>query len=641
MGSFAIPSLPSLPNLKDLFNTSPPVVYPSARERRPRSRSNSIQNTPTKASRPVPSGSAQRNAGGQTKVFPASPADGRIGEQTPVQRRRSHSVITGGEYGFSMAHDPFGDRGRYPNNGRQPQLAHRRTQSVARLHTMGSPAPTNRLIEISKNASSSSSLSLPTLCEDGDQEFGDRLGGGLTISPIVRPLDRRPSRASTIALSPPSSPSPAVNVRQLVSDPASLPTGEPTGTDSSRHLRTFSSVPPPMAVPTHRSGLRRPPSCMSISEGLQPRHRGMLERKNSDLAPADLSDVSVMATWSYPSAPDPEARPLFPHPDTRSRSVDQPSEHLRERLRLLSSLDTTVQPAPSSTSASKADTPTPTMSPDPFNFTPRPLIRAKTTPVHNSHRHTLSSPQIALPLAPITLSGPYDTRPLTSTQPLKPLTRPLKRPTTSRLRQPNLLSMTSASSNGGSQQSSHSSAAPSIANTPELASSPGSMISDHLSTEGESAGIPSPSASFISLPALQHTRHVRGPPRSSSLHPNVKADVSTPLQGLGIGFNFGTESSTSRPNSRMTQSKRQEEVEVRSAGSYCSWRRYSVSSSVDDNLVESLAARLSRACFGSSDNGHGDDNDSMHGDDLSMADHGHGDDEDDELNERYLSLDDI
>ena len=117
----------------------------------------------------------------------------------------------------------------------------------------------------------------------------------------------------------------------------------------------------------------------------------------------------------------------------------------------------------------------------------RSVLSANRTPTQSKHRHTHSSPN-ALALFPVSLSGPISTG---RAHPLLPPPRPQRRPTTSRLRQPNPLCMpldeglsTDRANGAGS-----------------YGSSPGSLFSDSRSTSGSDGEIvASPSGSNISLP---------------------------------------------------------------------------------------------------------------------------------------------
>ncbi|RSH90759.1 hypothetical protein EHS25_009934 [Saitozyma podzolica] len=257
-------------------------------------------------------------------------------------------------------------------------------------------APFGRLREFSRNPlASTSAVSLPTLVElDGPNH--DVSSSNDTIetmsergSPLVRPRNRRLSKASAIspasplipARSPPMSPLsvsdfalPSIDSSDSDESEESRPLSGPSSSSSSE-TRTgtgtgtseawqASSVPPPQAVgrmrprPPARSWSQdivdlRPNNTDPLSlfaSSMTPGH-GHGRRHSVTAASSSVSNVAVLANWSFPSPPD---RQPVPTSDTanplsepvRGRSPDHASRRLRERLRTLSQLDTTVLPGP-------------------------------------------------------------------------------------------------------------------------------------------------------------------------------------------------------------------------------------------------------------------------------------------------------
>ena len=538
MGGFTLPSLPSV---RSLLNTSPPLVYPSpssTKHQRSRSGSTSDIDTPTRDRR------ASLSIG---TLLPSSPSKHDDWEPLPSRvvcdipgafSRRNSITQNDGHHQQLLVSSPT-------------RLTHRRAQSVL---PNGSRrpyvSPMNRLHEISRNPpASASAISLPTLAELGDSAFDstNEINGingahedgyypSASSSPNVRTRHRHGPFVSMIRPPSPVSPSSLL-----------LPLPETQG--GGGHERSFSSVPPPQAMPPGPVGVGgtgtmgivgsmgppalRPPTSPQRWSTQYVRPTGPLARRStvsSTTSISAVSDVAVLATWSFPSLP---SNPHLHTPDGggggseihRAHSTGKPSERLRERLQSLSALDTSSLPAPP----------------------PQPLSRASSTirsshpkalPTHLTphHRHSRSSPTV-LPLVPgtVSLSGPHDTRShLPPPNPLLPPPRPQRRPTTSRLRQPNPLCMPIETNNlnqsglGGLGGTGPAGA---------LSSSPGSMISDSQGSSGsdleryiDSSSNPSPTASVVSLPPPQTRKS------QVSHHLPSASDAHVPLQPVsGVG----------------------------------------------------------------------------------------------------------
>ncbi|ORX37053.1 hypothetical protein BD324DRAFT_624601 [Kockovaella imperatae] len=439
-------------------------------------------------------------------------------------------------------------------------VSHRRSHSAmpqrhSLLHlnqSYTSSAPMGRLHEISRNPlASTSAISLPTLLEGGDamteqlsdenhvsslglfltspEEHGSTssssrsicsprfslssLASSRTSSPIIQARARKGSRSTIDEQA--SSPISPVSL-PLSMPPPMIPFKPSTSSSATRaeHKRSFSSVPPPqnmrpppLPLMAHSSGTDSPGALAarsrrgSESHAIQQR-QSFPHRHTSVSSTSSISDVAVLATWSFPNSPRDENVALDGHgQENRAPAMSQPSDRLRERLQSLSALDTAIRNgkaingSPQQWSSSHEDHRVDVTSPR----TPKPgLTRASTTvrptpprafPAHLTHRHSHSSPSDIVPNLPIgpSISGSYhpscgsglnptvstmlhsNLNPLLPPPPVHPLPRHLRRPTTTRLRQPNPLCMPMAiqpQSYNNSQQH----------ETP--ASSPGSMISD-------------------------------------------------------------------------------------------------------------------------------------------------------------------
>lgn len=517
MGGFAIPSLPSMPSMssvRSLLNTSPPLVYPSNATPRPRPANDT---TPTRA----------RSVSRSSARLPASPSthDARS-EWDLVDRGRRGSVHS--------LHDALPASMPSPTrrpvvsvaNGSPVRPGHRRAQSAVPQRLQGGSrekghgygqgqgqGPLGRLHEISRNPlASSSCISLPTLCEIGPDASSDSSNVphgqayGLNRysapnSPLTIPRTRRLSRPTPIHL-----------LESDTSDSSGLggssfSTGGSKGKHRS-HTRSTSSVPPPNSMLPPPAPLARPPispRSWSVQDVRPASTVGVpsgLGRRSSLSSTSSVSDVAVLATWSFPASPPkgPASR------QDVARDTGQPSNQLRERLRLLSSIDTSVSSSQSTQSSQSCTPPKPVAGSKPGRANPTTTPRAPAL----GHRHSHSSPNL-LPLLPVSLSGPpVPNMPFSSSvHPLLPPPRPNRRPTTSRLRQPNPLSMpvdikpfvSHHHTPSGASGASGNSAASGFGG----GASPGSMISDTRSTGSSGSDVeplPSPTGSIVSLPAI-------------------------------------------------------------------------------------------------------------------------------------------
>jgi hypothetical protein len=251
-----------------------------------------------------------------------------------------------------------------------------------------------------------------------------------------------------------------------------------------------SSVPPPqrtnqqLALPASGSSDPRPlrpptsPRAMSAQDVRPSRPFARPRAGSVASSSSSVSDLNVLATWSFPSAVESgqRGRPL-------QKQIG--SDALRQRLRTLSALDTASLPASSSFPTHCAQ------SSNRSRVSPSLPTNVRT---RSFHRHTHSSPT---PMKPSDRSMPPPPLPVNSPQRggapmLPPPPRPTRRPTTSRLRQPCQLAMPLERPSLSTGASPHSI---SLA----LSSSPHSMMSD-------TSSLPSPSMSYISLAGLPEPR---------------------------------------------------------------------------------------------------------------------------------------
>ena len=676
MGPFRLPELPSLPSVKSFINVSPPLVYPSPESKR-RSRASSAASDHTVNDGPCLGGWGAGRAGGSRMAGgnEETPTRGRIyrhpsssllsyadplipeeAEWEPLPPRR-HQLHRRNSLGDGDNDTPHASPSR-------PQLGgHRRSQSAVPtrrnlLVPLSSPglSPHGKLHDYARHplaSASASAISLPTLAEicdsDGSDPGGAGIFGGVTgrqTGMDLRSMQSSPEQMSPVSSFPhgsslssltfsSTSPSPMVRARprpgsRTNSDssispisPVSLPS-VPHGDQAAvaslrlppavveeehRHRRSYSSVPPPQAM--HPPAMRPPSSPRAWRGGVGP--RPARSRREST---ASVSDVAVMATWSFPASPprDPVARPGDTGDDSSTRqghAMSKPSEGLRQRLRALSNLDT-MRPMPSAPASastttsfvtshtgsrsrhpslggpilSSASVPTlPGLSlPSPSkpdlhraSTSIRPLSKA--IPPRMTHRHSLSSPSPLMPVppgpsvsgTPFPQAGHHTYGRTGSPSNLDPLpTRHSRRPTVSKLRQPNPLSMpmripvpriqTAASSR--SQL------------TP--ASSPGSMksmisdfnstVSDDRTSEGDKASLAEDGASIVSDNGPNEFGQV---PMSRTDTIEDERDTS-PVHGLIINIDGVTGEDT--PESMKTAIRRASTPDFKAGGTILPFR---------------------------------------------------------------------
>ncbi|WVF69106.1 hypothetical protein IAT40_003880 [Kwoniella sp. CBS 6097] len=510
-------SLPSLPSglFTSLIDTSPPVFYPAPSSSRntptkPRARAQSTTDSPQRPREALPSPSRQQH------VPDALPASASVhdfqGEWEPLA---SGGI---GDRRCSISAPP--NMAQLTPTRPTHRRAHSALPTAGRLSFSTQPlGPTGRLTEISRNSlASTSAVSLPTLAEGVVETplTSARSGGSVPPSPLVRP--RRRTSAKTSPISPSLNVSddrteslvdiPDLNVAKTVYNRqrahSSVPPPHHPGESSMppHHQAGESSMPPPPLRPmniTYSPSKARPPSRPLISPrswsaqdihsaagSRSPSYKGMHSRRASieSNSSVSVSDVAVLATWSFPNKNQPEHQEAENGDDVKEEDRGRrfgPSERLKERLRNIPGVET--GPFPSSSSVPSLNTARPTKRSNTIVRPSRPLPSHLTA----RHRHTHSSPNLLqIPGATIGSSMGPPAIPVSTSNPLLPPPKPVtRRPTTSRLRQPNPLTM--ATDSPGKQQH-HGTC---------LGSSPGSMGS----VSDTSTLCPSPTTSVKSLPA--------------------------------------------------------------------------------------------------------------------------------------------
>ncbi|KAK8870104.1 hypothetical protein IAR55_000674 [Kwoniella newhampshirensis] len=580
---FQFPSLPS-GKFSTFIDTSPPVFYPAPKPTPPRDRSRSkstnvdspgrpylpsyqssysLSNAQYKADEPVPDCPSSRPRLGNLLHASISVSDvsERIWEPLPgggLNQRR------GSVGSASIASSSIGGGGGGGGGGGSwtpTKPSHRRSQSalplpgrnhpssapapVQPLFSRPSPSPMGRLQEFSRNAlASTSAVSLPTLVES-ETDICTSAGGGHSVpaSPIVRPLHRPVSQTARIIppsplLSPTSSSSPIAELEEgLQGVTVSGPVYSSVPPPQHQSMPPPSYLPPlPFALPSpsRAGGRSRPPasprswSVQDISAGVtRPpslRHRRASIESNSSVS---LSDVAVLATWSFPASPENRApagsettSALGGGGDEERGRKPGPSERLKERLRNISGVETTSSLSSSlsiSLGLAGSGGGSPISRGNASGTPPRSTMTRPSRPLpshlSNLHRHTHSSPNLLqLPTPPKPVAGSITSMgPPAPPNPLLPPPKPQRRPTTTRLRQPNPLSMPVDHTQGHghgfsiSQSSTYSVGTSTIVGGgggKELSSSPGSMVSD-----SSSLLCPSPTSSVKSLPIISSVHH--------------------------------------------------------------------------------------------------------------------------------------
>ncbi len=258
----------SIPDVRALVDTSPPVFYPPTR--RDRSSSHTQPANPN-------------DSPARPKIHPSA----SLGNFLPVNVSAND---VSGEWKLVHRQASISEEKKTPT-----RPSHRRSQfalppglsqsQVAPGHSQlgrrPGPSPMGKLQEFSRNPlASASAISLPTLAE---MEFdGLTPSPSIPPSPMVRPRTRRCSRISMI--SPVEAPSP---------------------------VTASSSVPPPQNLSVHASmpppaRLRPPPSPRSWSTqefpATRPKSLYTHSRRPSLGSTSSVSDVAVLATWSFPSS---------------------------------------------------------------------------------------------------------------------------------------------------------------------------------------------------------------------------------------------------------------------------------------------------------------------------------------------------
>ncbi|OCF56972.1 hypothetical protein L486_05828 [Kwoniella mangroviensis CBS 10435] len=547
---FTLPSLPSR-LLGGLIDTSPPVFYPPTRNtptKPPRTRSRSrssahdqidspIQTippspslTPVKQTQPYP---------GLGNLLPASASVTDLtGDWAPLPggglgEKRRLSISSAASHGYGHNSRPNSPP---PSNTRlktPTRPTHRRCHSALPASSSSSssiafslPQTTGKLQEfsISRNPlASTSAISLPTLIEgQGEPSTSHR---SVPASPLINPHSRKPSKSKISPISPnlpleeesefEDNPIPELKFTKASLERSNSNSSVPPPNHS--YSCSYQSMPPPPLRPDPIN-MTYSPSSSSKNRKIKPlirpiasprswsvqdihsltggtSRKGLHSRRGSIESTSSVSDIAVLATWSFPNTPPKNnQKEVDPDPSDTSRGRKSgPSERLKERLKNIPGIETGSFQFPSSGSLPSLPKP---LVPLPLGVDGNPIKPSRPLPSHLNgvgHRHTHSSPNlINIPTSTSTPTrqahgqmGPPAIPPTSNPLflPPKPVQR---RPTTSRLRQPNPLSMSTHQNQ------------PSLVGGKELGSSPGSIGS----LSDTSTLCPSPTTSVKSLPPL-------------------------------------------------------------------------------------------------------------------------------------------
>ncbi|WVW85120.1 hypothetical protein I302_107157 [Kwoniella bestiolae CBS 10118] len=527
---FTLPSLPS-GILGGLIDTSPPVFYPTTRNTptklsrtRSRSRSNATQtvDSPIQTIPPSPSltpiKSNQNTGLGSLLPASASVTD-LTGDWEPLpggglgeKRRLSTSSFNGTALGSRACSPP-------PRLKTPTRPTHRRCHSA--LPASALPPPTGKLQEfsISRNPlASTSAISLPTLIE-GQGEPSHR---SMPPSPLINPHSRKPSKSkiSPISLTLALEEEEGDDEDRIPELQFTKPSLERSNSNSSvpppNLSNSYASMPPPPLnpinitySPSSKNRMARSPTrpiASPRSWSVQDIHsltgtprKGLHSRRSSIESTSSVSDIAVLATWSFPDTPPKNdgiaAGDMISDMDRGRGRKPGSSERLKERLKNIPGIETGSFAFPSSgslPSLPKPPVPLGTSNTDTPDSKTTTLVKpSRPLPSYlrngSGHRHTHSSPNLlTIPTRQHGTMGP-PALPSFSSNPLFPPPKPVqRRPTTSRLRQPNPLSMPTHQTQ------------PSLGGGKELGSSPGSTGS----LSETSTLCPSPTASIKSLPSV-------------------------------------------------------------------------------------------------------------------------------------------
>ncbi|WVQ65492.1 uncharacterized protein L199_003668 [Kwoniella botswanensis] len=546
---FTLPSLPS-GILGGLIDTSPPVFYPPTRNtptKPPRTRSRSRSSahhqidSPIQAVPPSPSLTPVK----QTQPYPGLgnllPASASVtdltGDWEPLPggglgEKRRLSISSVASHGYSHDSRPNSPPPFIPRLKTPTRPTHRRCHSALPASSSSSsiafslPPPTGKLQEfsISRNPlASTSAISLPTLIEgQGEPSTSHR---SVPASPSLNPHSRKPSKSKISPISPnlPLEEESKLEDNQIPELKFTKTSLERSNSNSSvpppnhSYPCSYQSMPPPPLRPdpinisyspassskNRKSKTPSRPIASPRSWSVQDIHsltggiprKGLHSRRGSIESTSSVSDIAVLATWSFPNTPPKNNQNEVDSdpPDNSRGRKPGPSERLKERLKNIPGIETGPFQFPSSGSLPSLPKP---LVPLPLGVDGIPIKPSRPLPSHLKrvgHRHTHSSPDLlTIPTSTSTPTrqahgqmGPPAIPP--TSNPLFPPPKPVqRRPTTSRLRQPNPLSM---STHQGQ---------PSLAVGKELGSSPGSI--DSLSDTSTLCA--SPTTSVKSLPSV-------------------------------------------------------------------------------------------------------------------------------------------
>lgn len=428
-----------------------------------------------------------------------------LGPESPYRRPSSSTNTTPTRPTHRRAHSAMPAPPPPPNfvlSAARPRL------SVA---TTNVPSPMGRLQEFSRNpVASASAVSLPTLAELD-------LQGDTPVSPLIRPV-RPMSRASIISpvdrepLSPLSissslPPEDDLTEEDEVVRTSFVPPPQPASRPWSPRSQSANDVRPfgarrgsnssASGRPLSRSGtaLARHPSLSSF------RRPSLQTDLPQSISSTSVSDVAVMATWSLS---DPPAAQAAPEVDTagrlnrfslgRAQSLKSSASYTSKRLQGIASLSNSpsmgAMGPPLSIPVRAALPPKAATQP------PSSLLHGRSAHLVN-HRHTHSSPNLAIPLEhslgamlppprPAPMIADCSRRPNTLSAPQE---------------QGSVANLMAASMTGRYAAGPPLAAGAGVC----LSSSPGSLsLSQSTNSDSSSILLPSPTNSVMSLPLMPH-----------------------------------------------------------------------------------------------------------------------------------------
>jgi hypothetical protein len=390
---FSLPTLPSLPSLRNILDPEPQVLYP-----------------PSATNTPLPSPSAKA----RIKTLPPVPVPNWPKEE---RGRRTSVSSTSSRHGFAPSLTFNSSSGGLNLNvgGGSTRPGHRRAHSAVPLR--GAPVqvpvsvqvpvhaahvPQGRLTEFSlgrNSLASTSALSLPTLVEaeadtyiepSNQNQNHRRRGSRSSIhsnSSAMSSLPPSPRRPHASLPNPTSVPPPVprTNSKRPVLSPRAWSVMDVRPIHEEEHQST-STGEGRKGLTRHESFTRPSSTTTTTTTAARPKLAAVSERRMSS---SQVSDVAVLASWHFPDEPSGGGsgeiggglggvRPGLVRGHSAMPSAGS-SRDLADRLRSLAAIDT----SPSTISSTPSTSTTPTTTLIARGFQPK-----------LSHRYTASSPNL-------------------------------------------------------------------------------------------------------------------------------------------------------------------------------------------------------------------------------------------------------